>query len=403
MVYASPTPVASVVAEAGGIHDAYLVRSIDSRGRVQMIELMPISRQFRLLKDDILAEISDTIEQGQYILGPKVKKLESRITELTGAKHAVAVANGTDALVLTLDAYGIGPGDEVITTPYTFFATAEAVSRVGATPVFVDLDRSWNLDPERIEAAVTARTKAILPVHLFGQPAALDDIRSIADRRGLLVVEDACQAFGASYRGKPIGTIGQAGCFSFFPSKNLGTLGDGGIVVTSDAGLAGRLRRLRQHGSAERYYHDAIGYNSRLDELHAAILLVMLNKVDEWLKRRREIAQAYDERLRPLKPLLEVPATEEGRLHAYNLYCITSPKRDSIREALSKNYIQTGVYYPRPLHLQQAYASLGYAVGDFPAAERLSREALALPMGPMLTDQEQERILAVLLDIAEKG
>jgi len=403
MIYASPIPVASVVAEAGGICYAYLVRSTRSKEGGQLIELMPVARQFRLLKDEILREISDTIEQGRYILGPKVEKLEGRISQMTGADHSVAVANGTDALILTLDALGIGTGDEVITTPYTFFATAEAISRVGAVPVFVDIDPFWNLDPERIEAAITPRTKAILPVHLFGQPADLDKIQSIADRRGLLVIEDACQAFGAKYRGKPVGTIGKAGCFSFFPSKNLGTMGDGGIVVTSDAELAKRLRVLRQHGSSKRYYHDTLGYNSRLDEIHATILLVVAGHVEEWMKRRRALAQSYDERLRPLKSLLEVPATEDGRSHAYNLYCITSPRRDDIREALLARNIQTGIYYPRPLHLQRAYASLGYAIGDFPMAEKLSEEILALPMGPLLTDQEQEVVIAALQDIAKKG
>jgi len=369
---------------------------------MRMIELMPVSRQFRLLKSEILAEISDTLEQGKYILGPRVKRFENRIAELTGAEHAVAVANGTDALVLTLDACGIGPGDEVITTPYTFFATSEAISRVGATPVFVDIDRFWNLDAEQVEQAITSRTRAILPVHLFGQPARMDVIREIADRCGLLVIEDACQAFGARFDDKPAGTLGHAGCFSFFPTKNLGTLGDGGVIVTSDATLAERLRGLRQHGSSKRYYHDAIGYNSRLDELHAAVLLVMAGKVEEWNERRCELAQKYDERLAPLRPFLELPVTEDGRRHAYNVYCITSPHRDFLREELLARKVQTGIYYPRPLHLQQAYRSLGYKPGDFPAAERLSEEALALPMGPLLTEQEQDHIIAALRDISER-
>jgi dTDP-4-amino-4,6-dideoxygalactose transaminase len=373
-----------------------------SRERMRMIELMPVARQFRLLKSEILAKISNTIEEGKYILGPQVKQLESRIAEWTGARHAVAVANGTDALVLTLDACGIGPGDEVITTPYTFFATSEAISRVGAIPVFVDIDRFWNLDAEQVEQAITSRTKAILPVHLFGQPARMDAIREIADRRGLLVIEDACQAFGARFVGKPVGTLGKAGCFSFFPTKNLGTLGDGGLIVTSDAALADRVRELRQHGSSKRYYHDAIGYNSRLDELHAAVLLVMLEKIDEWNEKRRKIAQIYEERLAPLRPFIELPVTEDGRLHAYNVYCVTSPHRDFLREELLARNIQTGIYYPRPLHLQRAYHSLGYKPGDFPVAERLSAEALALPIGPLLTEQEQNQIVSALRDVAER-
>jgi dTDP-4-amino-4,6-dideoxygalactose transaminase len=374
----------------------------ESKETEQMIELMPIARQYRLLKQEILAEIADTLDHGKYILGPKVQSLENKIVELTGSKHAVAVANGTDALVLTLDACGIGPGDEVITTPYTFFATSEAISRVGATPIYVDIEVSWNLDPKKVEAAITSRTKAILPVHLFGQPARLEALQRIADEHGLLLLEDACQAFGALYRDKHVGTIGKAGCFSFFPSKNLGTMGDGGLILTSDSVLAERLRELRQHGSAKRYFHNRIGYNSRLDEIHAAILLVMLNKIEEWIIRRRALALRYDEQLAALQPLISLPCKSPELRHAYNLYCIRSPKRDLLRQALLERNIQSGVYYPCPLHLQEAYKSLGYKVGDFPEAELLSKEALAIPMGPLLTEQEQDSVISALRDAAER-
>lgn len=367
-----------------------------------MIELMPIAEQFRLLKKEILVEIADTIDRGSYILGPKVRLLEERIAELTGVTHAIAVANGTDALVLSLDACGIGPGDEVITTPYTFIATSEAISRVGAAPVFVDIDGSWNLDPKKIETAITPRTKAILPVHLFGQPADMDAILQIAEQHGLIVIEDACQAFGAKYRDKHVGSMGTAGCFSFFPSKNLGTIGDGGLIVTSDDTLAEKLRELRQHGSAKRYYHNWVGYNSRLDELHAAVLLIVLEKIEEWNIRRRELAQRYHEQLSTI-PEIGLPLWIQERQHAYNLFCIRSPERDRIREQLLARSIQSGVYYPCPLHLQKVYAKLGYREGSFPHSEQLSKEVLALPMGPLLTEHDQNLVIAALRQIVEGG
>lgn len=368
-----------------------------------MIELMPIAEQFRMLKSEILSEIADTIEQGTYILGPKVRQLEQKIALMSGSEYAIAVANGTDALVLTLDAYGIGLGDEVITTPYTFVATSEAISRVGATPVFVDIDRTWNLDPARIEKAITPRTKAILPVHLFGQPADMEEIMRIAARYGLIVIEDACQAFGAAYRDKSVGSIGHAACFSFFPSKNLGTIGDGGLILTSDRALAETIRELRQHGSAKRYYHHRVGYNSRLDELHAAVLLVVLEKVNEWNERRIALADRYYEQLSTLSSIT-LPMRTPERKHVYNLFCIRSAERDRIRERLLARHIQSGIYYPKPLHLQKVYEGLGYNIGSFPEAERLSLEALALPMGPLLTEQQQDAVINALYDIeAGKG
>lgn len=361
-----------------------------------MINLVDLKRQFHSVKDEILQEVEDVIEGGQYILGPKVKELEGKIADKLGVKEAIAVANGTDALILTLEAYGIGKGDEVITTPFTFFASAEAISRVGATPVFADVDPlTYNLDPIKMEKAITHKTKAVIPVHLFGQPADMDEINAIAKNHKFLVIEDACQAFGAAYKGRWAGSLGDAACFSFFPTKNLGTLGDGGIVATSNPMLAERIRKLRAHGTTKKYYHDQLGYNSRLDELHAAILLINLTKVDEWNEKRRAIAERYRQSLQNEKHL-KLPMAGENRSHIYHLYCIQSERRDDLMEAMSRAQIQTGVYYPCCLHLQDVYTNLGYKEGDFPVAESLSKTLFAIPMHPFLTESEQKQITSIL-------
>jgi dTDP-4-amino-4,6-dideoxygalactose transaminase len=361
-----------------------------------MINLVDLRRQFQSVKSEILQGINDVIEEGNYILGPKVKKLEEEIARKLGVSEAIAVANGTDALVLTLDAYGIGKGDEVITTPFTFFASAEAVSRVGATPVFADVDPlTFNIDPFEIEKKITSSTKAIIPVHLFGQPADMDEINEIAKKHGLLVIEDACQAFGATYKDRWVGSLADAACFSFFPTKNLGTMGDGGIITTSDAELANRIRKLRTHGTTKKYFHDRIGYNSRLDELHAAILLVNLTKVDKWNQERRRIAARYRQYLKNV-PYLKLPTEAGDRSHIYHLFCIESERREEMMSALSNAQIQSGVYYPRCLHLQEVYASMNYKEGDFPIAESLSEKLFAIPMHPFLTESEQDQIIAIL-------
>ncbi|MED4600506.1 DegT/DnrJ/EryC1/StrS family aminotransferase [Paenibacillus validus] len=364
-----------------------------------MIELVPLVRQFQSMKQDILQAMADTIDSGKFILGPNVQRLESDISAYLEVSDAIGVANGTDALVLTLDAYGIGPGDEVITTPFTFFASAEAVSRVGATPVFADIDpQTYNIDPARIEEKITPATKAIIPVHLFGQPADMDEMMSIANKRGLVVIEDACQAFGAEYKGRRVGSIGHAACFSFFPTKNLGTIGDGGLITTSDKEVAQRIRRLRQHGSNKKYYHSEIGYNSRLDELHAAIVQLALSKIDSWNKERMRLAVRYREAFKDL-PYLRVGPEPQDRSHIYHLFCIQSEHRDQLQEALTRKDIQSGVYYPRPLHLQEAYASLHYGPGAYPVSERLSEQLLALPMSPFLLESEQDQVIDVLIGL----
>jgi len=320
-----------------------------------------------------------------------------------GAAHAVGVGNGTDALRLVLEALGVGPGDEVITTPFTFIASAEAVSQAGARPVFVDIEPdTYNLDPDRLERAITPRTKAVIPVHLFGQPARMDTIMAVARRRGIRVIEDACQAFGATYRGRKAGSLGDAACFSFFPTKNLGTMGDGGLVTTSDEGLAERIRRLRQHGARVKYVHDEIGFNSRLDELHAAILLVCLPHIDAWNGRRRQLAARYRERLADV-PGITMRMPDPDAEHIYHLFCVEAERRDELMEWLAGRGIQSGVYYPVPLHLQPVYRDLGYCPGDFPAAERASRRLLAIPMSPFLSEEEQDRVIEAIRSFADGG
>ncbi|WP_027085993.1 DegT/DnrJ/EryC1/StrS family aminotransferase [Cohnella panacarvi] len=363
-----------------------------------MIGLSDPSRQFRFLSKELLREFEVFIGSGAYVMGERVASLERIFAERTGSLEAIGVANGTDALILTLDALGIGEGDEVITTPFTFFATAEAISRRGARPVFVDVDPvTYNIDPASIEAAITPNTKAIMPVHLFGLPADMDSIGALARKHGLLVIEDACQAFGARFGGRPVGSFGHAACFSFFPTKNLGTMGDGGIVTTSDPKLAATIRRLRHHGSPKKYYHDTIGYNSRLDELHALILLAAMNHIDEWNERRRALADRYRKALGQMSGL-DLPSEPDRVRGVYHLYCVGSDDRASLLSALRQAGVQTGVYYPCPLHLQQAYRKLDYRPGDLPVAERLSERLFAIPLHPFLSDSEQDRIISVFRD-----
>ncbi|MFY0758521.1 DegT/DnrJ/EryC1/StrS family aminotransferase [Metabacillus dongyingensis] len=361
-----------------------------------MINLVDLQRQFQSIKNEVLKEIEHVYDSGQYILGPKVNELETKIAGKLGVTDAIAVGNGTDALVMVLDALDIGPGDEVITTPFTFFASAEAISRVGATPVFADVDpETYNIDPVKIEAVITEKTKAIIPVHLFGQPADMDEINELASNHGLYVIEDACQAFGATYKKKRVGSLADVACFSFFPTKNLGTIGDGGIITTSNPELALKLKKLRMHGSSKKYYHDTIGYNSRLDEIHAAILLVVLEKIDDWNERRRASAKIYREELNAVLGITS-PAEAADRTHIYHLFCAQSNERDFYLNLLKSNQIQAGVYYPQCLHLQEVYKNLSYQKGDFPVAEQLSQTLFAIPMHPFLYKEEQEKIISIL-------
>jgi len=360
-----------------------------------MIPLIDLKRQYTMLSNEIKEAITEVLQSGQYILGPKVSEFEKRCSEYLNVKHCIGVGNGTDALVIALESLGIGNGDEVITTPFTFFATAEAIVRVGAKPVFVDIDPpSYNINPEEIEKKITPKTKAIIPVHIFGQVCNMDRILEIAKKYNLYVIEDACQAFGAEYNGKKAGTIGDVGCFSFFPTKNLGGFGDGGLIVTNDDKVAERARMLRQHGSKKKYYNELIGFNSRLDEIQAAILLVKLKYIDDWNKRRYQIAQRYDQGLKLNGLLTPAKTNNYERGHIYHLYVLQHEKRDELIEYLSQKGIATGIYYPVPLHLTKALQFLGYKEGDFKVAEEVSKKSFAIPMFPELTDEEIEFIIS---------
>lgn len=360
-----------------------------------MIPMINLQMEYEGLREEILQTVADVLESSRYVLGPHVKRLEQKVASYTGSAAAVGVASGTDALHLALRALGIGPGDEVITTPFTFFATVESILYEGAKPVFVDIEPdTMNLDPGRIEAAMTDRTKAILPVHVFGHPADMPRILDIANRRKLIVVEDCAQAFGATVRGRRVGGMGDAGCFSFYPSKNLGACGDGGMITVREAPVGERLLSLRNHGSGGNYLHQEVGFNSRLDELQAAILLVKFDRIEEYNRLRRRKADLYRSLLGSHVPC---PVEREGCQHVYHQFTIRSPQRDAIRERLSGERMSSMIYYPVPLHLQPALRSLGYKEGDFPAAEQACREVLSLPICPHLDDADVERIARCIL------
>ena len=381
-----------------------------------MIPLCDVSTQHALLKQEIDQAVQDVVANGQYILGPQVRAFEREISDYCRCRYAVGVGNGTDALHLALRALRIGPGDEVITSPFTFIATTEAIGLVGAKPVFVDIDpHTLNIDPARIEQAITSRTQAILPVHLYGQPCEMDAIMDIAQRHGLFVVEDCAQALGATYRDRQVGTFGDAGCFSFFPSKNLGCIGDGGMVVTNREDIFQRVEMLRRHGGRIKYHHDELGLNSRLDELQAAILRVKLPHLDDWNQRRRQCAYHYNARLAD-QPAIDCPAelgaagpevfpTASNRLlrAVYHQYTIRSNDRDAISANLRQAGVSSAVYYPQPLHLQKVHAELNYAPGDFPVAEDAARKCLSLPIYPELLGELQESVLLALTQNMNEG
>ncbi|SHE81808.1 DegT/DnrJ/EryC1/StrS family aminotransferase [Caloramator proteoclasticus] len=355
------------------------------------LQLLDLKAQYETIKDEIKDAVINTIESGHYILGPEVKKLEEDIANYCGVKHGIGVANGTDALVLTLKAFGIGEGDEVITTPFTFFASAETVSQVGATPVFVDVDeKTYCIDENKIEEKITSKTKAIIAVHIFGQMCDMDRIMEIAEKHNLIVIEDACQAIGAEYKGKKAGSIGHAACFSFFPTKNLGGYGDGGMIVTNDDEVAQTIRMLRFHGSKIKYYHDMIGYNSRLDEIQAAILNVKFKHIDDWNNARKEKAHKYNELLANTKCV--TPYEDEKCKHIYHLYILQHEEREELLRFLKDNGVATGIYYPVPLHLQNVYEYLGYKEGDLPVSEKLSKRTFAIPLYPEITLEQQEYV-----------
>jgi dTDP-4-amino-4,6-dideoxygalactose transaminase len=358
---------------------------------VKLLDLVP---QYQSIEDEIRAAMDGVLAAQQFILGPKVAELETAVARYCGAGHAVGVASGSDAILLALMALGIGERDEVVTTPYTFFSTVSSITRLGARPVFADIDpRTYNIDPALVARAVTPKTRAILVVHLYGQACEMDPIMKLAGERGIPVVEDACQSIGARYRGKSAGAIGAAGCLSFFPSKNLGGFGDGGMVLTGDAGLADRVRMLRVHGSREKYHHEVVGINSRLDALQAAVLLVKMKRLEAWHEGRRRNAAYYDERLRGIEGIT-APYEEPHNRSVYNQYVIRARSRDELRAFLAAQGIGTEIYYPVPLHLQECFAFLGGAPGDFPRSEVASRETLALPIYPELSREQLDYVVS---------
>jgi dTDP-4-amino-4,6-dideoxygalactose transaminase len=362
------------------------------------VPILDLKAQYSTLRSEILAAVAEVLESQVCIGGPKVTELEQKIAALSGCRFAVGASSGTDALLNSVMSLDLGPGDEVITTPFTFFATAGSIARTGAKPVFVDIDfLTWNIDPAQIEAAITPRTKAIMPVHLFGQMADMNAIMDIARRHGLRVIEDGAQAISATYKGRPAGSIGDAGCFSFFPSKNLGGVGDGGMVVTNDETLYERLSVMRNHGSKPKYYHRYVGGNFRLDPVQAAVLLVKLPHLDRWSEARRRNAAYYDARFAGTD--IVTPFVREDCVSIYNQYVIRVPDRDAVMADLKKNGVGTEIYYPLPLHLQDCFRNLGYREGDLPVSEKAAKEVLALPIYPELT----EEMLAQVADVALAG
>jgi dTDP-4-amino-4,6-dideoxygalactose transaminase len=366
------------------------------------VPLLDLKAQYQPIRDAIRAAMDRVCDSQHFILGPEVVGLEQEIAAYCGAKYAVGVSSGTDALLIALMALDLKPGDEVITTPYSFFATAGVVARLGATPVFVDIDpETFNLDGAAVEAKVTDRTRAIMPVHLFGRCAEMDPILACATRHGLAVVEDAAQAIGArDEKQRAAGTIGTMGCFSFFPSKNLGAFGDGGMVVTNDGSLAEKLQVLRVHGSKPKYYHRVVGGNFRLDALQAAVLRVKLRFLPEWTKARRRNADTYRNLFTTagLDNVIHMPSDVPG--HIYNQFIIRVPERDRLRTHLKENGVETEIYYPLPLHLQDCFHSLGHRPGDFPVSEAAARDSLALPIYPELTEQQQRRVVQRITSFA---
>jgi dTDP-4-amino-4,6-dideoxygalactose transaminase len=355
------------------------------------LHMVDVVGQYRRIKGEIDEAIMNVVESGQFILGREVGEFECKVAGYLGAKYAVGCASGTDALQVAMMALGIGPGDEVITTPFTFVATTETIALLGAVPVYVDINPStFNVDPALIERAITPRTRAIIPVHLYGQAADMDPILEVAQRHGLAVIEDAAQAIGATYRERKVGTFGACGCFSFFPSKNLGGFGDAGMVVTNDPGLWEKLRMIIVHGSRVRYHHDILGVNSRLDTLQAAILGVKLRYLDQWNESRREAARRYDTLLADLPVTVPVPAP--GCYHTFHQYTLRVPKRDELSAFLSGEKIPHAIYYPIPLHLQKAFSQFGHGSGEFPHAERAAAEVISLPMHTELSHAQQEYI-----------
>jgi dTDP-4-amino-4,6-dideoxygalactose transaminase len=357
------------------------------------IPLLDLKTQYASIKDEIAPAIQSVVESQYFINGPEVKELEKLVAEYSQAKVAVGVSSGTDALLASLMALGVGAGGEVITTPFTFFATAGSIWRAGARPVFVDIDpATFNIDPSKIEAAITENTKAVMPVHLFGQCADMDPILEIAKKHNLPVIEDGAQAIGATYKGRKAGSMGTTGCFSFFPSKNLGGFGDGGMVTTQDEDLGQRLEMCRGHGGRDKYFNEFVGGNFRLDTLQAAVLIVKLRHLDKWSAARRANAARYNELLAGMDEVT-TPTILEGNESIYNQYVIRVPKRDELQAHLQEQGVGTAIYYPVSLHQQNCFAALGYRAGDFPESEKAAGEVIAIPVYPEVTPAQQQYVV----------
>lgn len=361
-----------------------------------MIPFLDLKAQYAGIKSEIDAAVLGVLGSAQYVLGEEVAAFEREFATYCTTGHAVAVNTGTSALHLALLALGVGPGDEVITVPFTFVATAAAICYAGARPVFVDVDPvTLTMDPRQLEAAITARSRAIMPVHLYGQMADMDAIMATAHRHGIPVIEDACQAHGAEYLGRRAGSIGAVGCFSFYPGKNLGACGEGGIAVTNDAELAAKMRMLRDWGQERRYHHAVKGFNYRMDGIQGAILRVKLRHLENWTQARRVNARRYSALLEGSRRV-GIPAEVEGRRHVYHIYAVRSDDRDGLQRSLQAEGIQTGLHYPVPVHLQPAHADLGYGRGDFPVSEAAASEALSLPMFPEMTLAQVRQVVAAV-------
>jgi dTDP-4-amino-4,6-dideoxygalactose transaminase len=369
------------------------------------VPLLDLQAQYRPMREALVEAVVRVCDSQRFILGSEVEGLERELAGYLGVKHAIGVSSGTDALLLAMMALGLGPGDEVVTSTYSFFATAGCVARLGATPVFVDIDPlTYNIDPAGVAAAVTPRTRAIIPVHLYGQSADLDPLLETAKRAGIPIIEDAAQAVGAAYKGRMVGGFGRVGCFSFFPSKNLGAFGDGGLVTTSDDTLAASLRRMRVHGADRQYFHQVIGGNFRLDALQAAVLRVKLPHLAGWTEARRRNAARYDRLFAEagLAGRVTTPVAAGGRHHIFNQYVVRVPERDAVKAWLEARRVGSAIYYPVPFHEQACFAYLGYRTGQFPHAERAARETLALPIYGELTEDQQRYVVEVVAEAVRR-
>jgi dTDP-4-amino-4,6-dideoxygalactose transaminase len=379
--------------------------AVETNASIVNLQFLDLKAQFKEVRNEIVDAVTSVLESQHFILGPEVEELEREVAEYVGAKFAIGCASGSDALLLAQMALDVEPGDEIITTPFTFGATAGSIARLKARPVFVDIHpETFNIDERQLEAAITPRTRAIMPVHLFGLPANMDAVLEIAARHRLAVIEDAAQAIGARWKGKGVGTLGTFGCFSFFPSKNLGGAGDGGMITTNDPQLADRLRVLRVHGARRKYNYELLGMNSRLDALQAAILRVKLRHLRSWTERRRRNAEYYVELFveNDVKDVL-LPRSSDACFHVYNQYSIRAPRRNELQVHLRSHGIPTEIYYPRPLHLEPAFANLGYRAGDFPVAETTCDEVLSLPIYAELMPAQQHAVVKTISSFYQRG